>query len=141
MMSSIKLTTPKLVAVLAAVSVVSAGVGAGVAVVTLGVSPIAPGAGTLTGSDVLAIDSQELQYSGNNVTAVNATINNTDSTSHTVDVHVALVNTTSGETVRTATVSGVSVAANSTKTVTATISPEVSVASFNKVEVNVEQTG
>lgn len=140
-MSSIELSTPKAVAALVAISVVSAGVGAGVTIVTLGVSPVAPGAGTLTGSDVLSIDSQELQYSGNNVTAINVTVNNTDTTSHTVDVHVAMVNTTSGETVRTTTVSGVSIAANSTNTVTATISPSVSVGEFNKVEVNVEQTG
>lgn len=139
-MGSVEISSTKLVAVMLGVSVISAGVTA-VAITTLSPSPVAPGAGTLTGSDVLSIDSQELVYTGNNVTDVNVSVNNTDTTSHTVDIHVALVNTTSGETVRAETVSGVSIAAGTVETVTVGLTNSISVDEFDKVEVNVEQTG
>lgn len=139
-MSSVDISTTKLVAVMLGVSIISAGVTA-VAITSLSPSPIAPGAGTLTGSDVLTIDSQELLYSGNNVTDVNVSVNNTDTTSHTVDIHVALINTTSGETVRSETITGVSIGAGTVKTSTVTLTNSVSVSKFDKVEVTVEQTG
>lgn len=139
--STVELSSRKLVVAAIALTVVSAGVGAGVTIAALSVSPIAPGAGTLTGSGVLTIDSQELQYTGTNVTAVNATINNTDTASHTVDIHVALRNTTSGTVVSEATVTGVSVAAGSTTTATVSLPSPVTTDEFNRVEVNVEQTG
>lgn len=135
------MSTKQLAAVLIAASVVSAGIGAGVAVVTLGVSPIAPGTGTLAGSNVLTIQSQELQYTGNDVTAVNVTINNTDTSPHTVDIHLALRNTTAGTVVQSQTITGVTVPAGSTNTVQITLSPSVSVTEFDQIEVNVEQTG
>lgn len=139
-MSSVDISTTKLVAVMLGVSIISAGVTA-VAITSLSPSPVAPGAGTLTGSDVLTIDSQELLYTGNNVTDVNVSVNNTDTTSHTVDIHVALINTTSGETVRAETITGVSIGAGTVKTSTVTLTNSVSVSEFDKVEVNVEQTG
>lgn len=140
-MGSIEITTPKAAVVLVAVIIVAGGAGAAVTIMTLGVSPVAPGAGTLTGSDVLSIDSQELQYTGNDVEAVNVTVNNTDSSSHTVDLYVALENTTSGEVVASETVTDVTVAASSTETTTVTLTNSTSVSEFDRVEVNVEQTG
>lgn len=140
-MGSVELSTPKAVVVLLAIVVVAGGVGAAVTIATLGVSPVAPGAGTLSGSDVLSIDSQELQYTGTDVTAVNVSVNNTDSTDHNVDIYVALENTTSGEVVASETLSGVTVSANSVTSTTVTLSNSVSVSEFDKVEVNVEQTG
>lgn len=139
--ATIELPKNKLIALVVAISVVSAGVGAGVAIVSLGVSPVAPGAGTLTGSNVLTLESQELLYDGNNVTAVNASINNTDSSSHTADIHIALKNTTSGAVVAEETVTGISLPANTVTTTTITLSSPVAVDEFDKVEVTVEQTG
>lgn len=141
MSSTVELSKKKLAAAFVALTLVSAGIGAGVTIVTLSVSPISPGAGTLTGSNVLSIESQELQYTGNNVTGVNVTVNNTDTSSHTVDIHVALRNTTSGTVVRETTLSGVTVSAGTAETFTVSLSPSVSTADFDKVEVNVEQTG
>lgn len=139
--STIELSTGKLAAVTIALSLVSAGVGAGVAIVTLGVSPVAPGAGTLSGTDVLTLESQEILYQGNNVTAVNVSVNNTDTSSHTVDIHVALKNTTSGAVVSETTASGVSIAAGTVETTRVDLPSPVPVDEFDKVEVTVEQTG
>lgn len=131
----------KLLALIIAVSVVSAGVGAGVTIATLGVSPVAPGAGTLAGSNVLSLESQELLYEGNNVTDINVSINNTDGSSHTADIHVVLRNTTAGSVVAEETVTGVSLPANTVTTTTITLSAPVAVDEFDKLEVTVEETG
>lgn len=139
--ATIEIPKNKLIALVIAVSVVSAGVGAGVAIATLDVSPVAPGAGTLTGSDVLSLESQELQYQGNNVTDVNVTINNTDTTDHTADINLVLRNTTAGSVVAEETVTGITIPAGTTETTTITLSSPVTVDEFDKVEVTVEQTG
>lgn len=136
-----ELSTGKVVAIALGIAVVSAGIGAAVTIVTLGVSPVAPGAGTLAGSDVLSIDSQELQYTGTNVTGADIVVNNTDTDPHSVDVHVALRNTTSGTVVRSTTVTSVNVPAGGTTNATVSFTDSVSVGEFDKVEVTVEQTG
>lgn len=141
MKDKIVITSTKGIAILLAVVVISASVGAAVTIATLGVSPIAPGAGTLTGAEDLSIESQELQYSGSDVTAVNVTMNNTGTTDHTVDLYVALENTTSDTVVEEQTVTGVSVAAGSTNTTQVTLPNSVPVSEFDRVEVNAEQTG
>lgn len=139
--ATIELPKNKLIALVIAVSVVSAGVGAGVTIATLGVSPVAPGAGTLTGSDVLSLESQELQYQGNNVTDVNVSINNTDTSDHTADIHLVLRNTTAGSVVAEETVTGITIPAGTVETTTITLSSPVGVDEFDKLEVTVEQTG
>lgn len=139
--TNIEIQKNKLIVLIIAVTVLSSGVGAGVAIVSLGVSPIAPGAGTLSGSNVLTLESQELLYSGNNVTDVNVSVNNTDGSSHTADIHVVLRNTTAGSVVAEETVTGVSLPANTVTTTTVTLSAPVAVDEFDKLEVTVEETG
>lgn len=134
-----KTVSLKFMAVIVALSLV-AGSAAAVTIVTLSVDSIAPGAGTLSGSSNVDLDSQSLVYEGNNVTAVDVVVNNTDSgSSHTVDVHVALTDS-SGTAVVSATNSSVSVAAGSTKTVTVSFSSAPGVDEFQESEVTAEET-
>lgn len=85
-------------------------------------------------------DAQALTYSGTSATGVDVTVNNTDSSSHTISIHFA-IREADGTIVESTTETGISVGAGSTQTVTWTFSSEHAVDTFSKVEVTVEQTG
>lgn len=131
--------TSKAVMTIVLVCLMSATVSA-VTVATLTVNPIDAGSGTLSESTNIAIDSQNLVYEGNNVTSVDVTVNNTDSTSHTIDLYVAVIDSADA-TVTTGTVTGASVSASSLKTVSVTLGTSPGVDEFQEVEVTVEETG
>ena len=137
MFRRIELTASQLVASIVVLSVVS-GSAAGVAITTLTVNDIRPGSGTLSAASSISIDSQDLTYEGNNVTAVDVVVNNTGGSSVTVDIHVALKDS-NGNKVDAKTVSGQSIGASSTATVTASMGNTPGVDEFQEVEVTVEQ--
>lgn len=120
--------------------VVSAGAAAAVSIITADPNPIAPAEGTLSGSSNITVDSQSLTYSGTDATGVDVVVNNTGSSGHTVTLHFVLEDSTGNE-IENTTVSGVSVSAGSTRTVTWTFNNAHSVDTFSKVEVTVEVTG
>ena len=127
-------------AVIALVIVVSAGTATAVTIVTIDANPIAPGSGTLSGSSDLTLNSQELQYSGNNVTAVDVNVSNSAASDHTGDVYVVLQDS-SGNTVASETVTDQTFTANSDTITTASFTTEHAPDTFSRVEVNVEETG
>ena len=126
-------------AVIALVIVVSAGTATAVTIVTIDANPIAPGTGTLSGSSDLTLDSQDLQYSGTNVTAVDVNVTNTAASDHTGDVYVALQDS-SGNTVASENVTGQTFTGGATTTTTVSFSSEHAPDTFSRVEVNVEET-
>lgn len=117
----------------------SAGTAAAVNILTKNPNPVSAAEGTLSSSPV-TIDSQSLTYSGTNATGVDIVVNNTDTGSHTIDIHIAL-RKADGTVVESTTKTGTSVSAGSTKSVTWTFSTEHPVDTFSDVEVTVEQTG
>lgn len=119
-------------------TIASAGTAAAVDVLTENPNPITSAEGTLSSSPV-TIDSQSLTYSGTNATGVTIVANNTDGSTHTVDVHFAL-RKSDGTLVERTTKTGLSVGATSTTSVTWTFSTEHAVDTFSLVEVTVEQT-
>lgn len=127
------------VALVVVALIVSAGTAAAVSILTVNPNPISPANGTLSSSADLTVDSQSLVYSGTDVTGVDIGVKNTAGSSHTVDVHVALVDS-GGTTVATKTKSSVSVAASSTTTVSVTFASSQSVSTFTTVEITVEET-
>lgn len=132
--------TSKAVVAVVLVCVMSATVSA-VTVAALTVNPIDAGSGTLSESNHIGIDSQNLVYEGNNVTGVGVNVNNTDgSNGHTVDIYVA-VKDSADTTVTTGTVTGESVSASSVKTVSVSLRTSPGVDQFQEVEVTVEETG
>ena len=127
-------------AVIALVIVVSAGTAAAVTIVTIDANPIAPGSGTLSGSSDLTLNSQDLQYSGNNVTAVDVNVSNSAASDRTGNVYVVLQDS-SGNTVASETVTDQTFTANSDTITTASFTTEHAPDTFSRVEVNVEETG
>lgn len=119
---------------------VSASTAAAVSIILLDTNPIAPGEGLLSGSSDLVLESQSLTYVGNNATGTDVVVNNTGASSHTVDIHYAIKNTTSGTVVESGVVSGQSMPANTATTVSITFNSEHPVDTFHKLEVNVEET-
>lgn len=117
----------------------SMGTAGAVTILTSNPNPITAAEGSLSSSSV-TIDSQSLTYSGVDVTGSDVVINNTDSSNHTVDLHLAL-RADDGTIVESTTNASISVEADSTKTVTWTFSSPHAVDTFSKVEVTVEQTG
>lgn len=107
--------TPKVVTGIVLICLMSVTVSA-VTVATLTMNPIDAGSGTLSESTNIVINSQSLTYEGNNVSSVDVDVKNTDSVSHTVDVYVAIKDS-SDVTVTTGTITGESVSASSIKTI------------------------
>lgn len=123
-----------------AVLLVSAGTAAAVTILTVNPNSVSPAEGTLSSSADVTVDSQHLSYTGVEVTALDVVVNNTGGSSHTVDLHVALRDS-SGTVVESLTKTGVSVPAGSTTTVTVGFASAHRVDSFTDVEVTVEVTG
>lgn len=118
---------------------VSASTAAAVSIILLDTNPVAPGEGLLSGSSDLVLESQSLTYTGNNATGTDVVVNNTGASSHTVDIHYAIKNTTSGTVVESGVVTGESIPVGA-KTVSITFKSEHPVDTFHKLEVNVEET-
>lgn len=128
-----------LVVAIVVVSLLSSTVTA-VAIQTLSFNPIVPGQGPLESSGDIVLEDQDLLYTGNRIDGVNATINNTASTVHDVDVHVA-VKDSSGSLLVSKTTS-TTVSGNTVETVTTDFaqSNEPSVNNVDEVEINLEVT-
>lgn len=130
----------KTVLIVALVLLLSVGTAVAVTIITIDPNTIAPGEGTLSGSADLTLDSQSLTYTGNNVTGTDVAVNNTGTSDHEADVHYALRNTTSDTVVESGTVSAPTLTAGNVTTVSITFTDEHSVDTFDKLEINVEQT-
>lgn len=122
--------------VVAVVALLAAGTVAAVTVSTLSFNPISPAEGQVQNSAV-EVDSSSITYTGLTATQVNVTINNTDTTSHTVDVEVT-VKDSGGAVQDSAAQTGVSIGAGSTQTLSFGVS--VDVTNLAEVEVFVEET-
>lgn len=118
--------------------VASAGTAAAVSILIKDPHPITSAEGTLSSSPV-TIDSQSLTYAGTNATGVDVVVNNTDASSHTVDLHFA-IRKSDGTLVESTTKTSINVNTSSTKSVTWTFSTERTVDTFAQVEITVEQT-
>jgi|GEM_PF-1499566 len=130
------------VGILLVVTIVAAGVGTGVAYVQLEPNPITPGAGSLDGSNDLTLESQALQYQGNNVSSVDVTINNINAdVTYKVDIHLAFRNTTEGELVTSVDSMTRTVNAGGTTTINVDVPSNIGVNQFDQLQVNVEQNG
>lgn len=122
-----------------ALLVLGTGVAIGISMTALDFHPLEPGQGQVTDS-ALAIDSESLTYSGLDVTDVTLDVNNTDGSSHTADIYVDLVDS-SGTSVASGSKTGVSISANTVKSVTVSMSPATNVTNFQDVKVRIEETG
>lgn len=111
-----------------------------VAIQALTFNPIVAGQGPVESSGDIVLEDQDLLYTGNRIDAVNATINNTGSTAHDVDVHVA-VKDSSGSVLVSKTTSA-TISANTVTTVTTDFADanEPSVDNVDEVEINLEAT-
>lgn len=111
-----------------------------VAIQTLTFNPIVPGQGPLESSGDIVLEDQDLQYTGTRIDAVNATINNTASTVHDVDVHVAVKDSTGSVLVSKTT--STTVSGNTVKTVTTDFAEgnEPNVNNVDEVEITLEVT-
>lgn len=138
--SPVGLTRGQLVVLGAVAIVASAGTAAAVTIIVANPNTIAPAAGTLSGSPDLTVDSQSLTYSGTDATGLDVVVNNTGTSSHTVDLHFVLEDST-GTVIENATKTGVSIAGGSTSTVSWTFNSAHAVDTFSRVEVTVEVTG
>lgn len=95
--------------------------------------------GSLQPSSDVSVVSQELQYSGTNVTAVEITVNNTANSDRTGDINLAIYDDT-GTSLTTTTVSGETFTAGSETTVVVAVD-ETSIENVATVEATVEVTG
>lgn len=132
-------STLQIVAAIVVVSLLSSTATA-VAIKTLSFNPIVPGQGPLESSGDILLEDQDLLYTGNKIDGVNATLNNTASTVHDVDVHVAVMDSTG--TVLVSKTTSTTVSGNTVKTVTTDFAPsnEPSVNDVDEVEINLEVT-
>lgn len=114
-----------------------AAVGAGVSVTTLDSEELDLGEASLQSADVEVAD-YDLAYDGDNVTAVEVTLNNTVSAERTGDVYADLTDA-SGATVGDGSAAGVTLAADERTTVTIAISQEPTVENVANVTLRFEQ--
>lgn len=127
-----------------AIALVALFLGAGIAAAAVTITqndpnPIAPGQGTVKGSQDLSIASQSLTYSGVNATGVTVDVNNTATSDHTADVHIS-VKKADGTIVESTTFTGKTLTASSVTSVSFTFTKERPVDTFADIEVVVEQT-
>lgn len=132
-------TYRRVIAVILGTLVVSAGTVAAVNILTKNPNQITAAEGSMSSSPV-TVDSQSLTYSGTNAASLDVVVNNTDTSSHTVDLHFAL-RKSDDTVVESTTKTSISVSAGATKTVTWTFNNEHAVDTFSQIEVTVEQTG
>lgn len=111
-----------------------------VAVQSLSFNPIVRGVGPLQSSGDIVLEDQDIVHTGNRIDAVDATINNTGSTAHDVDIHVAVKDSTGSILVSKTT--STTISANTVKTVGTDFaqSNEPSVNDVDEVEINLEVT-
>lgn len=112
-----------------------------VAIQTLTFNPIVAGSGPLQESGDIVLEDQDLVYSGTKVDGVDVTLNNTASSPHDVDVHVAIRDDT-GSVLVEKTVS-TSIGGETVKTVNVDFARENEphVNDVDKVETTLEVTG
>lgn len=111
-----------------------------VAIQSLSFNPIVPGVGPLESSGDIVLEDQDLVYRGNKIDAVNATINNTASTVHDVDVHVAIKDSSGSVLVSKTTSTTVSGTTVKTVKTDFNTSNDPSVNNVDEVEINLEVT-
>lgn len=133
-------STLSLRATLALVLVISAGTAGATSMLVRSPNPIVPVEGSLSGSNDLTVDSQQLTYTGTEIDGLTVAVNNTAGTSHEGVVHIALRNS-SGDLVAEQTTSTQTFSSNRVTNVSVTFANSHSVANVTRVEATVEQTG
>lgn len=125
--------------VVLAVSLLSVPV-AGIAIQSLSFTPITAGTGPVPQSEDIALDDQDLLYTGTNVDGVSVTVNNTAAGAHDVDVHTRLLD--ASDTILVEKTKATSISGNTVKDVTVDYasSNEPNVNDVDSVEVLLEVT-
>lgn len=117
----------------------SVGTGAALTIVTVDNNPLNPGSGTVTSSTDLTLKSQDLIYTGTDVTAADVTVSNAVASDHTGDIQV-VIQDSSGTIVGQGTATSVTFTGSSDTPTSVTLDTSVDMSKVGSVEVVVEQT-